>query len=135
MSWFSRKPDAIDELCESLTERWWEWGDVPRAVTERWIQVKSVGGMIVKADFDANYDRPQASIGNETGTANVPKDRARQVYDAVLSCLNSRSRNKKANFGDTAKALAESVLRGDHTAAIGLADWVKENLGEFDGRR
>lgn len=129
MGGFSRSRDAIDDLCESLVERWWEWRTLPEGVAG-WITLESLSGCVAAAKHDARYGRTQAMIGTLGSFTEAPTSRALAVYEAVQKCRLNRQRAKKAKFTDIANALADAIKAGEVTAAIGLADWVKENLGE-----
>jgi hypothetical protein len=127
MGWFSRSRDAIDDLCESLTERWWEW--VPVDSDDGDVLLQSVAGLNVLLEGN-RYDKDELWFGAGNGLTPIHRDRAVQVGNAVRQCLLNRQRAKKAKFTDTANALADAIKAGNTAAAIGLADWVKENLGE-----
>ena len=127
MGWFSRSKDAIDALCESLTERWWEWAPIDSDDGD--LLLRSVAGLLVLLE-GSRYEKDEAWFGAGGGLTPIHRDRAVQVGNAVRQCLLNRQRANKAKFSDTANALADAIKAGDTTAAIGLADWVKENLGE-----
>lgn len=135
MGWFRRTPkpepepqpkakDAIDDLCESLTERWWEWSPT-HSSGGFFQQLTSLSGVVVQVSTVGAW----IGYGN-TCVAGVPYPKNGRVVEAAQTCLIRRLSSKKAKFADTANALADAIKAGDATAAIGLADWVKENLGE-----
>lgn len=119
MGWFSRKPKPYDGLVDSLVNRPWEWGYVEADEDPDLDGFRHASGVFVT---DQGVVLGVLGYGGEWEAA----QRA-ALKTALLAHASARVNcGKLFDFDSTAKLLAEAVLKGDKTAAVALADRVKE---------
>lgn len=126
MGWFSKsEPDAIDHLCVSLRERWWEWTERKR--DQFTVLTHLSGTNIAYGSYNPYTCILNVHIGQAAGTQ-LDNSSSRRLLAAYQDHLAAKVNAKKADLGITAKALAQAVLSGEVDAARGLADWIIENV-------
>lgn len=118
--WFRRRPRSHDGLVDSLVNRPWEWEPVELgpdvAVTVNVIGYRHASGVVVFSDGTVLG----VQVGWECRYA---------IKDALLAHAAARVNCGKLFGPDpTARLLAEAVLKGDPTAALALADRIKETI-------
>lgn len=116
MGWFSRKPKPCDGLVDSLVNRPWEWEQVDDGDHDGF---RHASGLFI------NDSGVIIGVLGYGGDWEVSQREAIKI--ALLAHASARVNcGKLFEFDSTAKLLAEAVLKGDKTAAVALADRVKE---------
>jgi hypothetical protein len=140
MGWFGkREPDAVDKLCASLRDRYWEWEDINfKPVND----LQPVGlkhltgiGLVWTNEYKDGHRWNWVYLNSEQGNyLPFSKTESERLWAAYQNHMVARVNSRKAEFGPTARALAQAVLNGNEEAALGLTDWVLEHLkGQQDG--
>lgn len=113
-----KPPDAVDGICASLVERWWEWNPTT-SNNER-------PGFTHASGVTVFYDGRGAWIGHKDSLC-VPVDKPAVVRlrAAIDENLEARVRGRGI-VDETAAAMARAVLAGDMVAARQLADYIRE---------
>lgn len=126
MGWFTRKerePDAIDLICQSLKDRYWEWTETTNKGNT--ILTNLSGPVVMIGGYQRLQDVYECWLGQEMCQACDDRT-ARRLYAAYQQHLAARLSSKKGSFDASAKAMAQAVLTGDMVAARALADRVQE---------
>lgn len=124
MGWFSSKPkepDAIDLICQSLRDRYWEWR--PGKSKQGRAMVEHLSGTAIVIEDDRRSRR--VWMGDDV-CPETDLHAAKRLYAAYQQHLAAKVSSEKGAFDQTALTLAKAVIEGDKVAARALIDHLVE---------